>query len=384
LTGKIQKHELNPILLRVSYDRTERPERLYAGHGKLLFGLTKTMAPTPLDSSGEEAQFDDDGSKNDSHYSEENGNDQEASTHDDDDDDNDNDDDDDEDDDDDRPLSSFQSNKQSTSQSNVEMNEKYIDDDDGHDDDDDDSDSDDDVPLSSLAPSNVSLTMKNGITATNGSPSKKAKVNTVQPKKVVKGTKAVKAKQSSKVKDSPTKKTSTSTKAAAAARPVSVTSSSGSAITTTTSISQALYAADCVKGQLIQQLLCRWWYAYTWPDPSKLPTQTPVNYDTLDGFMGVYVCTKGDNVGHILDLRNHDDMVPSFRNFCRKSSLELRDLLVTAITNQKQLLQQHEGSGTATESELNKMLKWAQKVNPEKADKEATNLIKNVKLKLPE
>ena len=45
------------------------------------------------------------------------------------------------------------------------------------------------------------------------------------------------------------------------------------------------------KGHILQTLLCRWWYAVSWPNKVNEP---PVDsgYEPLDGYRGVYVCTK--------------------------------------------------------------------------------------------
>jgi hypothetical protein len=289
--------------------------------GVLLWNLLATMSPRPNnDSDEEEAEFDDNNDA-DEHDEEES------------------------DDDEDMPLSSLRSSpKRVTSVSYAE----------------DESDDDDDIPLSSLAvgpakkqPAPAAKRKENGSKSTNGS--KKAKPATTPVQK-----KAVK-----KIAASPSR--------------VSNSSSAASASTSFDCASSALYGSGCSKGQLIQQLLCRWWYAYAWPDVSKLPKQPPPNYDSLDGFVGVYVCTSGDDVGKILDLRNHAD-APSFQNYAAKPASELRSLLVAAVTEQTKQLVQHDGPGTETQKELSKLLTWAQKINPDKADKEAEKLLKQHKL----
>ena len=48
-----------------------------------------------------------------------------------------------------------------------------------------------------------------------------------------------------------------------------------------------------IKGGLVQQLLCRWWYAQEWPLESDI--QSPPldkGYEPLDGFKGVFICTR--------------------------------------------------------------------------------------------
>jgi hypothetical protein len=206
------------------------------------------------------------------------------------------------------------------------------------DDDDGDEEEDDDLPLAAL----------------KGSPPKKAK----------NGEKKTPVKKK-KVKKEPVVTTS------------STTSSDGKY----QSASAALYGSDCQKGQLIQKLLCRWWYAIIWPDPVSLPEKNPANFDALDGFPGVYVCTAGDDVGKIMDVRD-SAKCPSFNNFAKKSSEELKTLLLTALEEQKKQLIAAEGTGTPTEKELNDMIKWTKKVNSNKAEKEATKVLKAAKMTL--
>jgi len=140
------------------------------------------------------------------------------------------------------------------------------------------------------------------------------------------------------------------------------------------SASSELYSKS-VKGRILQAVLCRWWYALTWPDPKCIPACPPDNYDALDGFPGVYICFYGDDVGKILDLREKKTC-PNFDNFSRKGSEELRDILLKAIQNQRKALISIEGEGTDTETELNVLEKWAKKINITKADKEANKVMK--------
>jgi hypothetical protein len=238
-------------------------------------------------------------------------------------------------------------------------------DDDDNDDEDDDSadddDDDDDVPLMSLkSPAKKATTGKNGAKEKAAAVKKKTKVT---KKKVV------------------TKKKEPSTAAASTNKAtVSATSSNGNDYK---SPSFALYGTESNKGLLIQRLLCRWWYAIQWPDPADIPNKPPLNYDAMDGFPGVYVCTQGDEVGTIKDFRNKAT-APNFNNFAKMTSEELRGLLMKAITEQKRQLLQSDGPGTDTEKDLNTMLKWAEKLSTGKADKEAETILKANKLKLPE
>ena len=236
-----------------------------------------------------------------------------------------NDDDDEEEDDDDLPIASLKRNSSSSSRRGSKAPVSYA-----EDDDDDDDDSEDDIPLAALAP----------------------KKKTASPKKPAAAKKAKKPAKRAKTTASSTATTSSKYDSASA----------------------ALYGTQCVKGLLIQRLLCRWWFAITWPSPDCIPSQPPEFHDSLDGFPGVYVCTQGENVGTILDLRNKD-MCPSFQNFAKKDAQQLKEWLLQALQGQKEELVKHEGPGTPTEVELDKLLKWTTKVNPGKADKEATTVL---------
>lgn len=37
----------------------------------------------------------------------------------------------------------------------------------------------------------------------------------------------------------------------------------------------------------------------------------------------MFVCVRGDRIGHVLDRRNHADC-PNFNNFCKKPAAELK------------------------------------------------------------
>jgi hypothetical protein len=231
--------------------------------------------------------------------------------------------DDDEDDSDDVPLAALKKTKKS------EIQEES------------DSDSDDDIPLAALK----SPPKKKKTAATKKAAPKKKKVEAKAPKKK--------------------KKTETPT----------ATSSNGNY----RSPSAALYGTGCKKGMLIQRLLCRWWYAIKWP--VNIPEQPPKHYDSLDGMPGVYICTSASDVGRIRDMRDKTNC-PNFNNFARKSSQDLKNLLLTALEAQKEALLQAEGSGTSTEKEIKEMINWAEKVNPGAADKEAQKVLKAAKLSL--
>ena len=192
--------------------------------------------------------------------------------------------------------------------------------------------------------------------------------------------KAKPAKKSTSAKKAPPKK-----KATTATKKKKSATAKNKALKAAASInyvcaSSELYAM-CDKGKLIQSLLSRWWYAYEWPDPKDLPLQTPKGYDALDGFPGMYICTEGDDVGKFMDKRNHAKS-PSFNNFAKKSSEELKNMLLTAITKQMKKLIENEGEGTDTEKGLKALEKWAMKLNCTKADKDAEKVLKAKRLKI--
>jgi hypothetical protein len=55
---------------------------------------------------------------------------------------------------------------------------------------------------------------------------------------------------------------------------------------------------------------------------------------------------------------------------------ELRDLLLRALQEQRKQLVEAEGTGTDAEKEIEALAKWATKVNPDKADREAAKVLK--------
>lgn len=127
---------------------------------------------------------------------------------------------------------------------------------------------------------------------------------------------------------------------------------------------------ETLKGQLIQKLLCRWWYAIKWPSEADLSKPVPAGYEQLEGFPGVYISTKGDDVGKIIDNRCAKTC-PNYQNLKKKNSEELRDLLKKALEKQNEQLIEHEGPSSSYAKSIAKELQWVNKLNPAKADKEA-------------
>jgi hypothetical protein len=118
-----------------------------------------------------------------------------------------------------------------------------------------------------------------------------------------------------------------------------------------------------------------------WPKLSGDKSKPPPLYEALDGFPGVYICTHSSNAGHLLDVRDRST-APCFANFVKKESTELQELLLKALQEQKRQLIEAEGSGTSTEKEIDSLIKWCQKLNPDKAEKEATKVLKANKISL--
>jgi hypothetical protein len=270
--------------------------------------------------------------------------------------------------------------------------------------DEDDSASSDDVPLNSLAKQRPAKRSVASYAEDSGDDDEDSDDDDIPLASLVAKKPAAKSKPPLKTKNG--NKKSTTTAAAASKKRKTASSSTKTSSTTATSSSSskknyewpsaALYGTESTKGLLIQRLLCRWWYAITWPDPSKLPDKPPKYYDSLDGFPGLYVCTsqpgggpaangnktKTKKVGHILDLRD-PDLAPDFTHFAKKPSQELQDLLLKALEQQMEQLIQVEGKGTPTEKELKQLITWTKKVNPTKADKEAVKVLKSQGLELP-
>lgn len=109
----------------------------------------------------------------------------------------------------------------------------------------------------------------------------------------------------------------------------------------------------------------------------------------MDGYPGVYICVKGDNMGKIIDHRTHSQ-APSFENLKAKSCQELQGLLIKvrtlktspsvnlssdnhvvlcttptakALQTQREQLLEHEGPNSIHEKPISKDLVWAQKFN---------------------
>jgi hypothetical protein len=125
---------------------------------------------------------------------------------------------------------------------------------------------------------------------------------------------------------------------------------------------------ETLKGQLVQKLLIRWWYAIEWPKESEIG-HPPPGYESLDGFKGVFVSTRTDSLGQILDLRDKTNC-PCLSNLVKKPSSELKELAVTAIKNQMTALKAAEGEDCRMLEDLSSELGEIKKIDADKADRQ--------------
>jgi hypothetical protein len=137
----------------------------------------------------------------------------------------------------------------------------------------------------------------------------------------------------------------------------------------TTARKSIAFYEETSKGMLVQRLLVRWWYAIEWPKKHEIG-QPPHGYESLEGFPGVFISTKSDSLGTILDLRNKTNC-PSLRNLSNWPSSELRSTCITAYEAQMAILKAQEGDECALYRTLKAELKEVRRVDCDKADKEA-------------
>lgn len=223
----------------------------------------------------------------------------------------------------------------------------------------DNSSSEEDIPLGQLCRREPSTSGGSGGGSNGAAASKKRAVPSKSEKSAAK-----KAKQAPK--PAAKARTSSSTSRAAAAP-----ATGGRKASASKNASDDYYFT--LKGELVQKLLCRWWYAIDWPTQESIDTPVPNTYMPLDGYPGVHICVKGDDMGKIIDNRN-PETCPSFQNLKAKTTEELKELLIEALDNQRRELIEHEGETAPTLRDLNKEIAWARKFNVGKADKEIRKL----------
>ncbi|ETL31757.1 hypothetical protein L916_15550 [Phytophthora nicotianae] len=132
---------------------------------------------------------------------------------------------------------------------------------------------------------------------------------------------------------------------------------------------------ETLKGQLAQELLCRWWYAMEWP-PVRASSPKLHGVQELDGYPGAFIRVKGDDLGSIIDTRSSVGK-PSFLHFFAMSSEDLLKLLLQAYDKQMEVLVEHEGPDVPLLKELQKARASAARINPEKAERGVRKVLKN-------
>ncbi|KAJ0402720.1 hypothetical protein P43SY_007862 [Pythium insidiosum] len=131
-----------------------------------------------------------------------------------------------------------------------------------------------------------------------------------------------------------------------------------------------------LKGRLVQELLCRWWYAVEWPPANH--SRHLHGVQELDGFRGAYIRVRGDDMGSIVDTRPQSGK-PSFLHFFAQPSATVQKLLIKAYEKQMEVLAEHEGADAPLLKELKSALASASKISPEKADKSVVKIMKKYK-----
>ncbi|GLE04053.1 hypothetical protein PINS_up012964 [Pythium insidiosum] len=131
-----------------------------------------------------------------------------------------------------------------------------------------------------------------------------------------------------------------------------------------------------LKGRLVQELLCRWWYAVEWPPANH--SRHLHGVQELDGFRGAYIRVRGDDMGSIVDTRPQSGK-PSFLHFFAQPSATVQKLLIKAYEKQMEVLKEHEGPDAPLLKELKSALASASKISPEKADRSVVKIMKKYK-----
>ena len=176
-----------------------------------------------------------------------------------------------------------------------------------------------------------------------------------------------------------------SSKKAAAKKPAAKNSQPSSKTkkptTTATKMTQktktrsSVFYEQCEKGELVQEIMKRWWYGLTWPSPASLTNNLP-DYEPVDTFPGVYIATTGPNIGHILDKRDKSTC-PNFKNLAKKGVGELVTILKKCCAEQVAQMGDDEVEFGELKKAVEKTAKWADKLNAPKVEKEAEKIIKS-------
>ena len=153
-------------------------------------------------------------------------------------------------------------------------------------------------------------------------------------------------------------------RSAARSRPTSSSS-------TTARKKYEVYYEDTKKGLIVQNLLIRWWYAYSWPNPDEYTGDVPPGYEEMEGMKGVFVSMNLEDLGKIVDLRDKK-MCPSLKNMSAKPAAELKELCIKAYEGQIAEIIKIEGKeDTPNIITLKKEMRHISRIDPDEADMEA-------------
>ena len=102
---------------------------------------------------------------------------------------------------------------------------------------------------------------------------------------------------------------------------------------------------DTLKGQIVQTLLVRWWYAYDWPTDEEVQ-EPPSGFEEMEGFRGIFVSMNLDSLGKVVDLRDKTNC-PSLKQMSKRPCKELQELCVKALRKQIADVKEAEGDDCA-------------------------------------
>lgn len=222
------------------------------------------------------------------------------------------------------------------------------------------SDSDDDLPIADFI--RKRKLQASGVGTSNGSSSNSSSSKVAEKSKKNNGDSRP-AETTKKVKAEPTTREKSSTRERDIAPEKKQSSSAAGA-----SLSAQFYE-DTNKGRIVQKLLCRWWYAIDWPTAEDIGS-CPDGYEPLDGFQGVFISTRVDNLGDIVDLRNKETC-PNLINLSQKPTSELKQLCLDAYDKQLDALREREGEDCKLYSALRLERREIKAIDADKADREA-------------
>ena len=128
------------------------------------------------------------------------------------------------------------------------------------------------------------------------------------------------------------------------------------------------------RGKLLQNFLRRWWYVVDWPGPEAATRPPEKDFEQLPGFPGVHICTAGERLGELQDHRDHNEC-PSFHNYYKRSTADLKKLVLAAFDKQIEELQEVDPRSPMINA-LKQDRAACARVDTKKADAEANKAIK--------